>query len=797
MSDWRLVYDGFNAEEEGLRESLCTLANGYFATRGAAPESRADVVHYPGTYAAGVFNRLATAIDGREVVNESIVNLPNWLPLAVRGPDGWFDDRDATVVSHHVELDPRRAMLTRRTMFEDAGGRRLSLAQRRFVSLRDPHLAALETTIVAEGWSGPVIIRSAIDGGVRNSGVARYDGLGDAHLRVVDARGVSNEVIELVAETTQSRIRVAVAARTRLSRDERRLDLEPVTEIGDDQVAQEFHLDLAAGEPVTIEKVVAVFHSGDAAMSEPAEQAREWASTIAGDFEALSARHQVSWQQVWGFSDIELGVDHEISQKVHLHLFHLLQTISSNIVGLDVGVPARGLHGEAYRGHIFWDELFVYPFLSTRFPQVTRSLLLYRYRRLDAARRAATEAGFAGAMYPWQSASSGREETQQLHLNPRSGRWLPDASHLQRHVNAAVALNVWQYFQATDDLDFLRFHGAEMLLEIARFWASIATYNRALDRYEIVGVVGPDEYHDGYPDRSWPGVDNNSYTNVMAVWCLCRGLDVLTTLSPELVHDLRERLSLSEAETQHWDDVSRKMKVCFHEGVISQFESYEALEELDWADYRRRYPDMSRLDRILEAEGDSPNRYKLAKQADATMLFFVLSADELSSILRRLGYPYDPDLIPRTIAYYDQRTSHGSTLSRVVDAWVHARLDREQSWKVFLDVLDLDLHDEPLGTTREGIHLGAMVGSLDLLQRGYAGVETRDEVLRIHPVIPRELRSLALQVRYRRHLVDIELTTERAIVRVGLSDEAPLDVEIEGVPYSLDPGHVLDVPLRS
>ena len=104
-------------------------------------------------------------------------------------------------------------------------------------------------------------------------------------------------------------------------------------------------------------------------------------------------------------------------------------------------------------------------------------------------------------MYPWQSASSGREETQELHLNPESGRWLPDASHLQRHVNAAVALNVWQYFQATDDLEFLRFHGAEMLLEIARFWASVAIYNRSLDRYEIIGVVGPDEYHEGYPDR--------------------------------------------------------------------------------------------------------------------------------------------------------------------------------------------------------------------------------------------------------------------------------------------------------
>jgi alpha,alpha-trehalase len=797
MSDWRLVYDGFDPEEEGLREALCTLANGYFATRGAAPESSADGIHYPGTYAAGVFNRLSTHVDGQPVTNESLVNLPNWLPLAIRGPDGWFDDRDSRVLSHHVELDPRRGLLMRRTTFEDPHGRRLALSQRRFVSLRDPHLAALETTIVAENWDGPIVVRSAIDGRVRNTGVARYNGLDGVHLQVVDARRVSADVMELVAETTQSHIRVAVAARTRVSHDDRPLELEPTVEIDDGVIAQEFHTDLVAGEAVTIEKVVALFHSGDAAISEPAEQAGEWASTIAGDFEELSARHQVNWQQVWAASDIQLGVDHDISQKVHLHLFHLFQTLSNNTVGLDVGVPARGLHGEAYRGHIFWDELFVFPFLSTRFPQVARSLLLYRYRRLDAARRAAAEAGFAGAMYPWQSASSGREETQQLHLNPISGHWLPDASHLQIHVNAAVALNVWQYFQATDDLEFLRFHGAEMLLEIARFWASVASYNRSLDRYEILGVVGPDEYHDGYPDRDWPGVDNNAYTNVMAVWCLCRGLDVLETLSPELARELRERLSLSEAETEHWDDISRKMKVCFHDGVISQFESYDALEELDWAEYRRRYPDLSRLDRILEAEGDTPNRYKLAKQADATMLFFVLSADELASILRRLGYPYEPDLIPRTIAYYDERTSHGSTLSRVVDAWVHARLDREESWKIFLDVLDLDLHDKPLGTTREGIHLGAMVESLDLLQRGYAGVETRDEVLRLHPVIPRELQSLAFQVRYRRHLVDIEVTTERAAVRVGLSDEPPLEVEIEGTHYALEPGHAIDVPLAT
>ena len=793
MVDWRLVYDGFDPDDEPLREALCTLGNGYFATRGAAPESRADGVHYPGTYAAGLFNRLPSEVGGRTITNESMVNLPNWLPLAVRGPDGWFDDHDAEIVDHHVELDPRRGLLSRRTTFADRTGRRLRLAQRRLVSQRDPHLAALETTIEAEGWEGPVCVRSAIDGDVRNAGVARYRGLPDRHLEVLEAGSESHEIMSLVAETTQSHLRVAVATRTRLSSAQQRLDVEPVIDVGERHVAHEYHVVLSPGAPVTIEKVAALFTSRDHAISEPAEQAREWVTDLAGDFDELAARHQVTWRQLWRASDIALGVDHNLSRNVHINLFHLLQTVSNNSVGLDVGVPARGLHGEAYRGHIFWDELFVFPFLTTRFPQLTRSLLLYRYRRLDAARRAAKQAGFAGAMFPWQSASSGDEETQQLHLNPVSGHWIADSSRLQRHVSSAVALNVWQHFQATGDVDFLRFYGAEMILEIARFWASVASYNRVLDRYEITGVMGPDEYHEAYPGNTRPGIDNNAYTNVMAVWCLCRGLDVLKILPPVLAEDVRERISLTEDEIERWDDISRKMRVCFHEDVISQFEGYDDLEELDWAGHRERYGDIRRLDRILEAEGDTPNRYKLAKQADVTMLFFVLSAEELASILERLGYPYDPGLIPRTIAYYRHRNAHGSSLSRLVDAWVDARLDREASWKVFADVLDVDVLDTHNGTTPEGIHLGVMAGTLDLLQRMYAGLETRDDMLRLHPAIPRELGSLAFEVHYRCHVVGIEVTPTTAVVRVGASHEPPLEIEIDGVLYSVEAGCTLEV----
>jgi trehalose/maltose hydrolase-like predicted phosphorylase len=219
-----------------------------------------------------------------------------------------------------------------------------------------------------------------------------------------------------------------------------------------------------------------------------------------GRFDELLRAHTLAWERLWSQCDIALEGDERTQLLLRLHLFHLLQTVSMHTIDLDVGVPARGLHGEAYRGHIFWDELFIFPTLNWHLPELSRALLLYRYRRLSEARWAARQAGYGGAMYPWQSGSDGREESQLTHLNPKSGRWVPDHTHLQRHVNAAIAYNIWQYYQATGDLEFLSRYGTEMLLEIARFWTSLTTYNRGLDRYEIRGVMGPDEYHDGSMD---------------------------------------------------------------------------------------------------------------------------------------------------------------------------------------------------------------------------------------------------------------------------------------------------------
>jgi alpha,alpha-trehalase len=376
-----------------------------------------------------------------------------------------------------------------------------------------------------------------------------------------------------------------------------------------------------------------------------------------------------------------------------------------------------------------------------------------------------------------------------VHLNPKSGRWLPDNSRLQRHINLAVAYNVWQYYQATADLDFMSYTGTEMMVEIARLMASLATYNRAIDRYEILGVMGPDEYHDAYPDAEEAGLDNNAYTNVMAAWVLRRAREAVDVVPPFRREELIEKLNVTREELARWDEISRKLKVPFHDdGIISQFEGYGDLEEFDWTGYVERYGDIQRLDRILEAEGDTPNRYKLSKQADVLMLFYLLSTDELQSIFEQLGYELDGDTIQRNIAYYDQRTSHGSTLSRIVNSWVLARSDRKRSWEFFQNALLSDVEDIQGGTTPEGIHLGAMAGTVDLVQRGFTGIETREDTLVLDPVIPEELGELLFEIRYRGHLLDFAITPEKLTVTTPPSDLAPINLRIRDRDLELQPG---------
>ncbi|MBU3751137.1 MAG: trehalose-phosphatase, partial [Mycobacterium sp.] len=681
---WSFTFGGYLPDQERLREALCTVGNGYRATRGCAPEADAGAFHYPGTYAAGLYNRLTDRVAGMAVENESLVNLPNWLSLKFRIDGGdWFDVDSTELLSYRQNMDLRRAELTREFRFRDPAGRTTRVIQRRIAAIHLPHACALQTTLWAEDWSGTVEFLSMIDGDVRNSGVQRYRALSDDHLVATVNRELAPDSAMLVCETVQSRIPIAVAARTTAWRGDAPLAAE--TRFVDEprRTGHDLVLVLEAGDSVTVEKMAAIYTGRDHAISEPGNAAARLLSRL-GRYSDLRDGHLREWAHLWERFDISFEGSPDALRVVRLHLLQLLQSVPNGAEDLDAGVPARGLHGEAYRGHVFWDELFAFPVLNLRSPATTRTLLRYRYRRLPEARRAARDAGYAGAMFPWQSGSDGREESQRLHLNPNSGRWNPDASARAHHIGVAVAYNVWQYYQVTGDTRYLAENGAEMLAEIARFWVSRAEFDPARDdgrgRYVIRGVIGPDEFHSGYPDAPYDGVDNNAYTNVMAVWTIVRALDALDALPLRDRLDLMDSLGIRGRELDQWDEVSRQMYVPFHaagpEGpqpgveVISQFEGYADLADLDWHGYRTRYGNIQRLDRILEAENDSVTRYKASKQADVLMLFYLLSADELRELFARMGYRFTPDQIPKTVEYYLRRTSHGSTLSAVVHAWV-------------------------------------------------------------------------------------------------------------------------------
>ena len=791
---WDYVFDGYDPQNEKLREALCTVGNGYFATRGAAPESKAGQVHYPGTYVAGVFNRLVDNVAGTEIDNESLVNLPNWLALTFRIDGGsWFDIDAVTVLSYRQTLDLRGAVLTRAVRFRDDRGRTSALTQRRFVAMHLHHVGALETTLRAEDWSGTIEFRSSLDGNVTNSLVERYRDLAGEHLGSVETREIADDSVLLSVQTNQSRIPISMAARTNLWRNGLPVPAAFALFEQDAEIGHDIAVQLSTGETVTVEKVVTVHTGRDVASSEPAVDAQRGVARL-GRFHELLDGHLSAWTHLWERLSIEFEDFTDEVRILRLHMLHLLQTVSPHTGDLDVGVPARGLHGEAYRGHIFWDELFIFPVLNLRIPMITRSLLGYRYRRLPEARHAARVAGHAGAMFPWQSGSDGREESQRLHLNPRSGRWNPDASARAHHIGIAVAYSAWKFYQATGDLAYLIDYGAELIVEIARFFVSLAGYDEERARFGIKGVIGPDEFHSGYPEAPYDGIDNNAYTNVMAVWVIMRALDALDLLPLPNRLDLLETVGLRSAELRHWQDVSRRMYVPFHDGVISQFEGYGELAELDWDRLHRQYGNIQRLDRILEAEDDDVNRYKASKQADALMLLYLLSANELRELLDRLGYRFLPEQVPKMVDYYLARTSHGSTLSGVVHTWVLARANRDHALEFFQQALKSDVSDIQGGTTSEGVHLAAMAGTVDLMQRCFTGLETRADRLILSPNWPESLGVLAIPIHYRGLHLHLRVSGKGVIISVDPRDAPGVEVECRGRVVKLMPGTTVRFP---
>ncbi len=763
---WSIGYFGYDMEKERSREALLTVGNGYFGTRGALEESDINSTNYPGTYMAGLYNRISSPVGDREVENEDFVNAPNWLPISFKVAEGnWFDPNKDEVLELERNLNFRNGVLIKTMIVRDRDGRETLVESRRMASMANRHHAGIDYSLTPLNYSGYIRVKSGLTVPKKNEGVERYKQLKQKHLKPVK-QGAKDNVSYVLARTSQSKIEVAVASKIEVFYENRPLATNFKIKEDDGWVNTYIKASIKEGQTLRIEKLVSICNSFSKCKADPLMFVLDDVKQLKS-FGIMHASSIKAWETLWKKVDVEITGDRLSQKLIRMHIYHTLVTASPHNAKIDFGIPARGLHGEAYRGHIFWDELYILPFYCLHLPEVAKSVLMYRYRRLDKAREYAREHGYQGAMFPWQSGSDGREETQVLHLNPISGKWGEDYSSMQRHISIAVAYNVWNYYNITGDIDFIDNYGAELFLDICRFWASKTKLNKQTGRYEIDGVMGPDEFHEKLPGAKKGGLKDNAYTNIMVVWLFKRAFDVMKAMDKGKKQEVLKKIGLEEVELKKWHNEVKQMNVSISDkGIIEQFDGYFKLKELDWEAYKKMYGNIYRMDRLLKAEAKSPDDYKVSKQADTLMTFYNLDKGEVLGILNELGYKLPKDFLEKNFDYYINRCSHGSSLSRVVHAYIASQIGRKElSWELFNDALRSDFVDIQGGTTAEGIHMGVMTGTVLMALTAFAGLNFHGETLSICPNLPKHWTKIGFGCTFRGVDFTFTVTPESIVVK--------------------------------
>lgn len=733
-------------------ESLLTVGNGYLGLRGTTPEMTISDDTYPALYLAGLYDEATSDINGNAITNEDFVNAPNMQCMYVKIDDEVVDLTTQKIIDFSRSLDLKTGLFRSEATVQLVDGKQLTLASKRIANMQNVHEYSIQYSVTPKNFSGEMTLMSEAHGDVFNYNVARYRDLNQKHLHVVDLSADQSRMT-LVAETLTSKIQVSQTAQ--LFFPEHIDDSALETVFGDETITQQLTFDAREGDTYTFEKTIHVSTSMDDEAQVP--------ETLL-DFETSYQQSEAAWQELWKDSHVQIVGDDYAQRLMNLNTFHVLVSASPNAYQESPGhgLTARGLHGEAYRGHVFWDELFILPFYIAHFPATARELLRYRYLRLDEAKKAAEEAGYAGAMFPWQSGEEGSEQSQSSHLNPLSQEWTPDNSRLQRHVSLAIAYNVWLYWTNTHDEDYMQAEGLELLVEITKFWESTASRDETGERYDIKGVMGPDEFHEEYPDSETPGLANNAYTNVMVSWLF----DTMAKMAKIFPDTFDELTSDGEAMLQQLADIRTHLNLeLTTDGLLAQYKGFFDLSDIDLDAYREKYQNIQRMDRILSAEGKDINAYKIAKQADTMMLFFNFATSQVTTLLTEMGYEMPEDYMAKNFDYYINHTSHGSTLSRVVYAALAGRLDDvDQMWTLYREALGSDYDDIQGGTTAEGIHLGVMATTVTFPLTVFAGIELTNEQLVLNPELPEQWRAVSFNIQKQQVNYDITLAHDAVTI---------------------------------
>ncbi|HIY91824.1 glycoside hydrolase family 65 protein [Companilactobacillus sp. HBUAS56275] len=770
-SGWHLDYNHFDYDKRQYgQESMQTIGNGFLGLRGTYLEAKASDDNYPATYVAGVFNQLATPINGREVINEDLVNLPNSQYISFRVDEGdYLRIKDDLIKESVRSLDMKHGILTISNIVELEDGKTLKVVAKKLADLKNYHDYYLQYSVTPLNFYGKITFLTQTDASVVNSNVARYRNLANKHITVDNIENADKEML-MLAHTNQSQINLAIKTNISYPNIE---NAQYYMENKSEVASQYLEFNVKPNHTYTLEKGVSIYTSletptdiMDAALT------HQFIPTFAGAQEAAKD----AWHDVWKKENIVVSGDITAQKLLRLNSFHMTIAAQEHAnKDLDASVGSRGLTGEGYRGHIFWDELFDMNFYLLHYPDLVKDLIMYRYNRLNAAKEYAAVSGYDGAMFPWQSGMYGDEQSQEVHLNPITDTWDPDNSRKQRHVSLAVAYNVLSYYNVTQDEAFMSQYGLEMLFNIAEFWIGKSQLDSESGKYTIADVMGPDEFHENYPDDTDnEGLKNNAYTNIMVSWFFKKLSKLIEDEPAKVIDDNLKRTNFTQQNIKDLNHIRHNLKLDFSGDILGQFEGYFDLKELDFEQYRQQYGNIARMDRILKAHDDSPDNYQVAKQADALMPLFNIRENAFLKIMLDLGYPIvNPNkFIHDNIQYYIARTTHGSTLSRIVYSMLMLKIGEDsKAWKLFYEALTSDYYDIQGGTTAEGIHLGVMGATLTVVTSYFAGVDYRGKMLEVNPHMPEQWDEVDFHMTFRDVNYQFRVTENTFIVTTDKDTE--------------------------
>jgi alpha,alpha-trehalose phosphorylase len=727
---WRIRESAYDAASGFLHETLFALGNGYIGLRGTPEEggARTDGQTLEGSYLNGFHEtepiRYPENAYGLARINEFMLNVPNAKRVAVVIDGERFAPDRARILGWERELDFKTGLLSRTVEWESANGKRLRIVSRRLVCFARKHLAAVEYAVTPLNFSGRVRIEADIDASVGNLQAGDDPRVGSSlsgPALIESGRELTERGVLLLQRTRHSGFTLATATECDLLGG-----LDPGIEAIELGHAFDFHV--GQGETLTLHKYVAWVSSRDLDKDAPDAQVAvharaELSRAREAGFARLASEQRAYLDAFWRDADVQIDGDPALQQGVRFNQFHLLQS-----VGRDgkTNIAAKGVTGEGYEGHYFWDtEIYVFPFFLFSKPEIARALLQYRWQGLPKARERARQMAHAkGALYPWRTIAG--EECS---------AYFP-AGTAQYHINADVAYSIRLYLLATGDFDFMADHGAEIVLETARIWTGIGNYDRA-GRFCIHAVTGPDEYT--------AIVNNNYYTNAMARMHMSFAADVADQLRaerPDAYARVAQAIGLDEGEIAAWRAAGAAMRLPYDEalGIHAQDDSFLDKQPWDFANTPKENTPL-----LLHYHPLVIYRHQVCKQADVVLALLLLS-DQFTLEDKR-----------RDFDFYERVTTHDSSLSSCIFSMVASEVGyRDKAYAYFMETARLDL-DNTHGNTEYGVHTAAMAGTWLGVAYGFGGMRLLDSSLRFAPTLPAQWTRYRFQVRVHGALLAVEV----------------------------------------